>query len=170
MNTQRLEMEAITEEHADYLFPVLLDEKIYAYIDEQQICDRNQLKKRYMFLSKGAPTSSGEIWLNWAIKLKSQNIYIGTLQSTIYENKHAEIAYVISPEFWRKGYASEAVRELCVLLFQEFQVVEIVISVDVNNEASIRLAEKLGFHRFETVDCSLKGKPAREHHYCLEHN
>ncbi len=174
METTRLQIEAITAHHADHLFEVMLDDAIYLYVDEEPERDKVQLARRYDFLSRGAPEGSDEIWLNWAVKIKSQEQYpeqyIGTLQATLYPNSSADIAYMFSSAFWGKGYATEATVALCHYLFDEHNVSKIFVSVDTKNEPSIKLAKKLGFSCVETVGCTLKGKPAQEHHYRLQHS
>ncbi|NOK61994.1 MAG: hypothetical protein GFH27_549289n312 [Chloroflexi bacterium AL-W] len=170
METERLRIEPLTEKHAHHLFPIMSDDRIYDYVDEEAISSETQLTQRYKSLAKGAPKESNEMWLNWAVKLKLQEQYIGTLQATVYATRRAEIAYMFAPEFWGKGYATEATVRLCEYLFKEIGTVEIGILVDVHNIASIKLAEKLGFSLTKTVDCTLKGDPAREHHYLLQQN
>ncbi len=147
----------------------MLDDAIYLYVDEEPERDKVQLARRYDFLSRGAPERSDEIWLNWAVKIESPEQYIGTLQATIYPNNSADIAYMFSSAFWGKGYATEATVALCHYLFHERSVSKIFVSVDTKNEPSIKLAKKLGFNYVETVDCTLKGRPAQEHHYRLQH-
>lgn len=48
-----------------------------------------------------------EAWLNWAVRLRQESTYIGTLEATVYNNQTATIAYLIFPLFWQQGYAKE---------------------------------------------------------------
>jgi RimJ/RimL family protein N-acetyltransferase len=57
------------------------------------------------------------------------------------------IAYSLSRSAWKKGYAGEAVGKLLDYLFRALDLHRIVADCDVNNLASSRLLERLGFRR-----------------------
>lgn len=59
----------------------------------------------------------------------------------------AEIAYFIRSSALRRGYASEAIRTLLQLLFGKLGLLRVYIRVIVSNQASLALAETLGFQR-----------------------
>lgn len=49
---------------------------------------------------------------NWAVELKDSHILIGNISAISVSRKHhnCEIGYCYGPEFWGKGYATEALR------------------------------------------------------------
>ena len=143
------------------------NQKIFKYVDESPYTNKDNLFKRYDFLSKGAPSGSNQEWLNWTIKLRNSNNYIGVLQATIYKNKRTEIGYLLSPNYWSNGYGTEAVKHLCEYLFKYKDVKKIIASIDTQNLFSIKLVEKLHFKYVKTVDCTLKNIPAKEKIYQL---
>ena len=165
--TGRLTIEVLHPGHAAPLFPALSDPRLYAYVEERPPKSEAALAQRYAQLERGAPEGSGEIWLNWAIRLLPSREYIGTLQATIYRDHAASIAYVLSPTHWRFGYATEAVQWLLEHLATELGVVEIRASVDTRNEASWRLLERLRFTRVQTQAAELHGKPSTDYRYRL---
>ena len=116
--TKRLIFESLVGSHSNDLFTVMNNQNIYKYVDESPYTNKDKLFKRYDFLSKGAPPESNQEWLNWAIKLKNSNDYIGLLQATIYKNQKTEIGYLLSPKYWSNGYGTEAVNYLCKYLFK----------------------------------------------------
>ena len=61
--------------------------EIYKFVDEDKIDEISNLEDRYKFLSKGVPTESGHKWLNWAMKLKNTENYIGTIQAFNYREQ-----------------------------------------------------------------------------------
>lgn len=63
----------------------------------------------------------------------------------IVENHRAEIAYDLGTRFWKRGYATEAVRALMEWGKESFELHRIEAKVDPRNSASIALLEKLGF-------------------------
>jgi len=58
-----------------------------------------------------------------------------------------EIGYILLPDFWGRGLASEAVAAVIHRLFAVTDFERITADVDPDNAASIRLLEKLGFVR-----------------------
>jgi len=145
LKTSRLYIEPLVEKHAELLFELLQDHKIYTFIPEKPPASISALRKRYKLLEKRKSPSLPQIWLNWALRLRENGKYIGTLQATIDDNKTAFIAYVLSPKFWRQGLAFEACVKLLEFLFAEYQIIKIFADVDKNNKSSINLLTKLGF-------------------------
>ena len=56
-----------------------------------------------------------------------------------------EIGYILHPDHWGCGYATEALRAVIPLVFGRHEVEAIKADIDPRNQASIRLLEKLGF-------------------------
>ena len=165
--SKRLIFESLIGSHSNDLFTIMNNQKIYKYVDESPYTNKDKLLKRYDFLSKGASPGSNQEWLNWAIKLKNNNNYIGVLQATIYKNQRTEIGYLLSPKYWSNGYGTEAVKYLCNYLLKYKNVKIIIASIDTQNLCSINLVEKLHFKYVKTVDCTLKNIPAKEKIYQL---
>ncbi|MDB5141178.1 MAG: acetyltransferase family protein [Mucilaginibacter sp.] len=147
LETPRLVLEPLFEKHAEVLFESLQDENIYKYIEENPPVDLVALKKRYKVLEKRLSPNGEEFWLNWAIKEKSSNDYMGIIQATVYKDLRANLAYIISPNFWKKGFTNESCIRILKLLFTDYKVHEVVANVDINNFASQRVLEKLGFKK-----------------------
>lgn len=68
-----------------------------------------------------------------------------TLKEDVYR-KNAEIGYFIGEEFWGKGIATEAVRQLVNYIQKNFDVVRIYAEVFEYNKASMKVLEKNGFY------------------------
>jgi len=58
-----------------------------------------------------------------------------------------EIGWAIHPHEWGKGYAPEAARYMMDHAFKQLDVHRIVAFCHVDNQASIRVMEKLGMHK-----------------------
>ncbi len=82
----------------------------------------------------------------WSIRLKKGNIFIGELGMTLASPKYrmAEIHYSILPEFWGKGFATEAVNKIIDFGFNELKLHRIEAGVATENLASIKVLEKVG--------------------------
>ena len=57
-----------------------------------------------------------------------------------------EIGYILHPDYWRQGIATEALTALIDHGFSAFGLQKITADVDPDNLASIRSLTKLGFH------------------------
>ncbi|MBB5745390.1 GNAT family N-acetyltransferase [Brevundimonas variabilis] len=58
-----------------------------------------------------------------------------------------DIGYILHPDHWGQGLATEAVRATIDAVFAHTEVETLTADVDPENAASIRLLERLGFHR-----------------------
>lgn len=142
--TQRLWFDPVTAAHADEVFPVVSDPRIYTYLPEQPPSSVDALRKRYEFLSRRKSPDGTEIWLNWILRLRETNDPIGFYQATV-RAASCSIAYGIHPKHWRRGYATEASHTIITHLFETYGVASVTTEISVRNEASIRLVKRLGF-------------------------
>ncbi len=59
-----------------------------------------------------------------------------------------EFGYILHPDFWGRGLATEAVSAFLGHVYQTRpDIVELSTDIDPRNVASIRLVEKMGFHK-----------------------
>ena len=61
------------------------------------------------------------------------------------------IGYMILTPFWAQGIGTEAVRQICGIVFQELAFDRIIGQVFPENVASVRVLEKNGFRLEETI-------------------
>lgn len=96
----------------------------------------NQLQIQY---------SAGEFY-DWAIEFKADNTMIGTCGFTSFdiENNRAEIGYVINPDYWGKGIASESVLAVLAFGFKTLSLNRIEARYMLGNDRSRRVMEKCG--------------------------
>jgi len=110
-------------------------------------------------------------WIQFAIALKDTDELIGDLGCYIKEDdiRQARIGFTIAAKHWRKGYVSEVIPHLLEYLFEDMDVHRVVADCDVDNVASYRTLEKLGFRReAHFVESYLvNGVYASEYHYGL---
>jgi ribosomal-protein-alanine N-acetyltransferase len=127
------------------LFGGLSEPNLYQYIEEKPPASIEWLETRYDKLEKRRSPSGGELWLNWALRDKTRQDYVGYCQSTVMLGGRASIAYVIFRERWRRGYASEAVERMLRFLRERLGVSVVFATVDLANIRSVRLLRRLGF-------------------------
>lgn len=66
--------------------------------------------------------------------------------------EHDEMGYMIAPELWNQGYATEVCRFIIDYARENTDFEELYCRIDERNEASVRLAKKLGFTNSGHVD------------------
>lgn len=101
------------------------------------------------FISK--KYKNGEFY-DWGIVDKESERLIGTcgFVSIDTSNKSAEIGYVLSPQYWKMGIATEVVTAVLDFGFSHLELNRIVGRYMVENTASLRVMEKCGM-KFEGV-------------------
>lgn len=167
--TPRLLLEPLCQQHAHCLFAALSDPRLYSFIPQNPPASLSDLQTRYKVLEKRYSPARKELWLNWAIKIRGGDSYIGTVQATVTLDRVAQLAYMLSADFWGKGYATEACLKIIEVLFANNEVDQITAAVDTRNEASYRLLERLAFERvriLKRVDF-FKGRYSDEYVYTL---
>jgi ribosomal-protein-serine acetyltransferase len=85
----------------------------------------------------------------YGIRLKRSDQLIGHLRvkNIAWEIPAAELGYFIGTEWQRQGYAGEAIRRVLRAAFEEMEFERIFLRILPTNEASLRLAKKLGFQK-----------------------
>lgn len=110
-------------------------------------------------------------WFQAAIELKSTEEMIGDVAFHVKKDdeRQALIGYSLARPFWGHGYAFEAVSELLRYLFMELDLHRLIAECDVENIASWKLLEKLGFRReaYLVENIFFKGAYGSEYHYAL---
>jgi RimJ/RimL family protein N-acetyltransferase len=93
----------------------------------------------------GAPGT----WYQLAVERQGQPGLIGDCAFQVFadDERQAQIGFTFSPAYQKQGYATEAVNGLLDYLFGEMRLHRVTATCDVENEASVRLLERLGMRR-----------------------
>jgi RimJ/RimL family protein N-acetyltransferase len=85
----------------------------------------------------------------WAIVLREQDRLIGAIgmRNWTLEHARAEVGYVLSREYWGKGFASEALKVVLAFGFSRMGLNRIEAKCVPENKGSIRVLEKSGMRR-----------------------
>ena len=75
---------------------------------------------------------------------------IGACDLSLIETNVVDLGYMLGLGDWGRGYATEIARALIDAAFSSLRAARIISTVDVNNQASIRVLEKVGM-RWEAV-------------------
>jgi [ribosomal protein S5]-alanine N-acetyltransferase len=146
LETERLRLVEITPIHAVSLFEILSLDEVTKYYGTARFTSIEEAKKLIDMFQKGYYEKRS---MRWGIILKENDQFIGTLglNGLQLKNKKAEIGYEIHPSYWRKGYTSEAIKEVLRYSYLELELNRIGAVVYLENEASSKLLEKLGFKK-----------------------
>jgi ribosomal-protein-alanine N-acetyltransferase len=82
----------------------------------------------------------------WAITRSRTGAYVGHCWFVLKSDaERPELGILIEPRCWRRGYASEAVREMLDFAFSVAEFHQVEATVDLDHTASIRMLESVGF-------------------------
>ena len=99
------------------------------------------------FIRKTIIESQSGVGYYFAMILKQSGELIGECHIIHIRRKHmkCEIGFGINPNYWDRGYATEASRELIRYAFEDLKMHRIEAETMASNVASRRVLEKLGF-------------------------
>ena len=165
--TERLILEPLVVSHAQTLYPLLRDERLYTYIPEEPPVSADALAARYQRLEARRSPDNQQVWLNWAARLRAGSSYAGWFQATIIPDQAALLAYMIFPSQQGQGYAREGGRRVIEHLARDHGVRLVVAEIDTRNRASIGVVEALGFVRVAERPAAdfFKGAVSDEYRY-----
>ncbi len=85
-------------------------------------------------------------YFDWAVTLTDSGKMIGTCGFTSFDFEHgrAEVGYVLNPDFWGQGIATEAVSAVIEFAFNELGANRVEAHFIEGNNASLRVMEKCG--------------------------
>jgi len=146
--TPELTLEPLRTSHAEAMFDVLGDEAIYQYLDYPPPPSVQHLRDVYARLEARRSPDGSEAWLNWVIRPRGQPL-VGYVQATVSSSRSAHVAYVLASKYWGHGYAHSAMLAMLECLASAYDVERCRATVEVENQRSMRLLERLDF-RFAT--------------------
>lgn len=110
-------------------------------------------------------------WLQLALELRETGETIGDVAIHCMKSdpRQAYLGYSLAHTHWGQGYASETIRAVLNLLFGELNLHRVVAECDVENAASWRLLERIGFRREAHLleNIFFKGAYGSEYHYAI---
>ncbi len=165
--TPRLALEPLQVDHVDALFAGFSDPELYHFIP-QEPPDRAALLIRFQRVCQRGPVDGEEVWLNWAIRLKTGG-YAGLIEASAMSGGRVDLAYFVFTQFQNRGVAREAAAEIIRAVRTVVGVSSVGASIDTRNLASERLLRSLGFECVGTVKAAdfFKGATSDEYRFEL---
>jgi ribosomal-protein-alanine N-acetyltransferase len=168
IETKNLILESFTIQDAEELFKIRSDNRVTKYLDRNNHKTVEESKTMIQGIIQSYKDKTG---INWIIREKGSLKVVGYIGfwSLIKENVRAEIGYALKPEYWGKGYMSEALFKVIEYGFKEFELHSIVGNVNPENKSSIKILEKFGFKKeaYFREDYLFNGKFLDSEIYCL---
>lgn len=144
LHTERLILRELVKEDAIALHRMRSDERVMRHIprDLEQAVEESE--KLIATIAQGRAENDS---LTWGITLNDSGVLVGTIGFYRLQLDHhrGEIGYLLHPEHWGKGIASEAIVAAVDHGFQVLRFHSIEAVTDPENHASNRLLERSGF-------------------------
>lgn len=144
LHTDRLVLRELVKEDALALHRMRSDERVMRHIprDLEQAVEESE--RLIATIAEGRAANSS---LTWAITMKESGEMVGTIGYYRLQLEHhrGEIGYLLHPDHWGKGFASEALAVALDHGFREFGFHSIEAVTDPENNASNKLLERSGF-------------------------
>ena len=150
LDTDRLELTPMVEGDSDALFALLKDPEIHVFTGGHPPEAADNLRAKIRRRESRRSPEGDELWLNWTLRLKSDQSVVGYAQAGVKEGQ-ADLAWVIGIPFQGLGYASEASRHVSKWLRSRLHVREFRANIHPDHVASHKVARSVGL------------RPSREH-------
>ena len=150
LSTGRLILRKMTSDDAKTLFQFWSDHEITKYMNMNSFVNIEQALHMINFLNRLFKNKDG---IRWAIIRKEDNTLIGTcgFNSWVKRSSRGEIGYELGQEYWGKGYATEALKEVIRFGFEETRLNRVEAFVVPEASRSINVLEKLNFKKEGTL-------------------
>lgn len=156
IETERLVVRGfVPEADAEPMFTVYGDAEVMRFIPGGALSDERAVRS---LLERYAQAQRRQGFSSWAVVERETGLPIGDAGFGLFEpTGEVELGYTLAREYWGQGYATEAARACLVAGLEQLAVPRIIAVVDVENEASRRVPERIGMHRTVTIDAH--GRP-----------
>ena len=144
LETDRLYLRNISLKDRGFIFKQFSCEKVTQYLfDVEPLTSIQDADKIIAFYVKPEP----RLQHRWVIVEKESGATIGTCGFHVWDRKEncCDVGYDLYPDFWHKGYMSEAMKSILAFAKENMNVQRIDARIFPNNRSSVKLAEKLGF-------------------------
>ncbi|GFE69458.1 GNAT family N-acetyltransferase [Chroococcus sp. FPU101] len=154
LNTERLQLKAVTENELYVFHEVLVDPFVRKYLCDDKILSLAQAQEFINVSQKNFDEQQFGLWLMYT---KSTHELIGFVGFWyFFDEPQPQLLYALLPNATKKGYATEAVSYLIQYGFKQLGYKYLMASCDEPNFESRKLAERLGMKLVERRDVNEK--------------
>lgn len=146
LKTNRLLLRPMEASDLDALHSIFGDPQVMAAFEEPPY-NRQQMR---FWLERNLAHQEEYGYGLFSVILKSEDVLIGDCgleHMAAGGEEFAELGYDFRSDYWNQGYATEAAKVVRNFAFQELNLPRLVSLIRVKNQASKRVAEKVGMHQ-----------------------
>jgi RimJ/RimL family protein N-acetyltransferase len=145
LETNRLILRTWTQADIDSLFEIMSDARVVQYIADGKPFSREKVLE-FLIWAENYQNENG--FCRWKVVEKSSGEVVGSCGfARPHETEEIELGYLLAQKHWGKGYATEAARAAMLFGFEKLNFPEIIAMTDLENVASQKVLEKIGFAR-----------------------
>jgi ribosomal-protein-alanine N-acetyltransferase len=145
IETDRLRLRRLSDDDAEFILRLLNEPSFIQNIGDRGV---HTIEEARAYILKGPVASYEKFGFGLLlVEQKESGLPIGMcglLKRDVLE--HVDIGYALLPEFWSQGYALESASAVMSYAKEELGAKRVLAVVNPDNQSSIRLLEKMGFH------------------------
>ncbi|CAN5468598.1 hypothetical protein BH18ACI1_BH18ACI1_00290 [soil metagenome] len=146
LETNRLILQTWTLADTENLFEICSDAEVMKYLGTGK--PYKTLDEAENFLNWAVAYQKENGFCRWAVLEESSGKIIGSCGfARPHGTKEIELGYLFARKVWGKGFATEAAGECLKYGFKKLDFREIIALTDLENVASQRVLEKIGFEK-----------------------
>lgn len=145
ITTERLLLRQLTETDTARMLQLRSDKTALEFLDKTPLQNEGEALALINKIQNDLDNNTG---ITWAVVLKEEpGLLIGTLGfwRIMKEHYRAEIGYMLFPEYFNKGYMTEAIHTINDFAFNQLNLHSIEANINPANKASEALLLKTGF-------------------------
>ena len=143
ITTERLILREMNQEDAESIYKILSDPDVIKYDSFELFTEIDQAANLIKWFNDDYKQKQS---IFWGISLKENTNIIGFCRCKIeIPGVRASLGYDLNREFWNMGIMTETLKAVVEHAFKNADINRIEATVSIQNSASVRVLEKLGF-------------------------
>ncbi|NLC54461.1 MAG: GNAT family N-acetyltransferase [Erysipelothrix sp.] len=128
-------------------------EALFLMFSDKELCRKSGLtpqthiSQTYTFILDNQKKVKSRVYYYWGIFVEETLVGVVSLLGLDYIKQTGELGYFIGSDYTRNGYMSKTLKLVVNFALSKTKIKAINAYVETNNQASIKLVEKLGFEK-----------------------
>jgi ribosomal-protein-alanine N-acetyltransferase len=140
VSTERLDLRRSTMNDLEFFYSYATNPDVYRYMSWPAPTSKEGIQRVLEMMIRNWDEEKA---FNYTLVLKEGTIPIGTIEPIVQQWK-VSIGYLVVPEYWGKGYATEALCCIRDMVFEHAAIRRLWTVCDTENAASVRVLQKCG--------------------------
>ncbi|WP_332874035.1 GNAT family N-acetyltransferase [Amphritea pacifica] len=149
--TDRLIVRPLSHQDVQALTEILSDPEVMKF-SVRGVCDEEATRK---FIDWCLECYASHGIGPWALCEKTSGDFIGFCgvgPEWVGDKEEINLGYRLARSFWHQGFATEAVKGVLQYAFEQIQCESVVVIIEPEHAASVRVTEKAGFVNYRLQD------------------